>query len=111
MVKDGQVYHGLNYVYKKNPGSYLVQFQSQLEQHGFGKIQYFIKHRHMGYAVVNILSNTGRNICQTGTAPAKDPVLREFLLAGVLGSHFIGVKETEFQGHSLKSDHFKGSFC
>ena len=27
--------------------------------------------------------------------PAKDPVLREFLLAGVLGSHFIGVKETQ----------------
>ena len=95
MVKGGQVYHGLNYVYKKNSGSYLVQFQSQLEQPGFGKIQYFIKHRHMGYAVVNILRNTGRNIYQTGIAPAKDPVLREFLLAGVLGSHFIGVKETQ----------------
>ena len=29
MVKDGQVFHGLNYVYKKNSGSYLVQFEFQ----------------------------------------------------------------------------------
>ena len=73
---------------EKNSGSYLVQFQSLLDQPGFGKI-------HVGYAVVNIFRNTRRNICQTGISPAKDPVLKEILLAGVLGSHFIRVKETQ----------------
>ena len=95
MVKDGQVYHGLNYVYKRNSGSYLVQFKTQHGQPSFGKIHYFVKHRNEGYAVVNVFRNTGINICQIGVAPAKDSVLTEFLLSGVLGKHFTGVKETQ----------------
>lgn len=70
-------------------------FASQHEQLGFGKIQYFVKHQFMGYAVVNVLRNTEISICQVGVAPAKDTVLIEFLSSGVLGSYCIGVKETE----------------
>ena len=95
MVKDGQIFNGLNYVCKRNSGSYLVQFETRHGQPSFGKIQYFVKHRNVGYAVVNVLRNTGTNICQIGFAPAKDSVLTEFLLSGVLGKHFTGVKETQ----------------
>ena len=95
MVKDGQVYHGLNYVYKNNSGSYLVQFEFQHHRPGFAEIQYFINHRNKGYAVVNILRNTGFNICRIGLSPANDPVLIEFLSSGVLGSHFTGVERIQ----------------
>lgn len=92
MVKDEQVYHGLNCVYKKNSGSYLVQFECQHHLPGSGEIKYFIKHRSKGYVVVNILRNTGFTICTIGLALAKDPILGKFLSSGVLGSHFTGVE-------------------
>ncbi|XP_068728838.1 uncharacterized protein [Montipora capricornis] len=46
MVKEGQMYHGLNYVYKKNSGSYLVQFET-------------VNLIHLALERFNILSNTG----------------------------------------------------
>lgn len=86
MKKDGQVYHSLNYVRKKNSASYLVQFKEQnIEEASFGEIYYFAKSGNAGYAVVNVLRNTGVNICQTGLVAPKDPVVREFLSSGVLG--------------------------
>ena len=68
------MYHGLNYVYKKNSDSYLVQFKTA------NLIQLALETFNVGYAVVNVLSNTSRNICQTGIAPAKDPVCFRLLL-------------------------------
>ena len=95
MKTDGQVYHSLNYVRKKNSASYLVQFKEQnIEEASFGEIYYFAKNGNAGYAVVNVLRNTGVNICQTGLVAPKDPVVREFLSSGVLGCHFTGVKRT-----------------
>ncbi|KAJ7392335.1 hypothetical protein OS493_011993 [Desmophyllum pertusum] len=38
MMKDGQVYHGLNYVHRRNSASYLVQFKLRDEQPSFGKL-------------------------------------------------------------------------
>ena len=46
MVKEGQMYHGLNYVDKKNSGSYLVQFET-------------VNLIHLALERFNILSNTG----------------------------------------------------
>ena len=44
MKKNGQVYHSLNYVRKKNSASYLVQFKVPgVEQPSFGEIHCFIK--------------------------------------------------------------------
>lgn len=44
MKKNGQVYHSLNYVRKKNSASCLVQFKVPgVEQPSFGEIHCFIK--------------------------------------------------------------------
>lgn len=95
MLKDGEVYHGLNYVYKRNSASHFVQFNdTACEKPEFGVIHYFFKLQNVGYAVVNVLKNTEINVCQVGVGTAKDPVLKEFLSSGFLGSHFIGVLKT-----------------
>ena len=96
MMKHGQVYHGLNYVRRRNSASYLVEFKLQYdEQPGYGEVQYFAKYRNVGYAAINIFRNTGLNICQTGLADPIDLVMREFVSSHVLGCHFIGVQRTE----------------
>ena len=94
MVKEGQVYHGLNYVRRGNSASYLVQFQSNDGLPNFGEVQYFAKNENVGYAVVNVLRNAPVNICENGLAAPTDPVVKEFLKARILGCHFIGVQHT-----------------
>lgn len=94
MMRSGQIFHGLNYVYRRNSASYLVQFQSQDEQPSFGEVQYFAKCGNEGFAVVKVFRNTELNVCQNGLPVPKDAVVKEFLSSGVLGYHFIGVQQT-----------------
>jgi len=70
MKKDEQAYYSLDYVQA------LVKFITMPK----------VKMVAMQWG---ILRNTGVNICQTGLATPKDPVVREFLSSGVLGCHLL----------------------
>ncbi|XP_028403523.1 uncharacterized protein LOC114526207 [Dendronephthya gigantea] len=92
MKKNGEVYHSTSYVRKKKSVSFLVKIKEADEY--FGEVKFFVKKENTGFAVIRVYHSLNYNVCQEGLPQPTDPVLREFLHSGHLGSHFIAVEKT-----------------
>ncbi|CAB4001342.1 Hypothetical predicted protein [Paramuricea clavata] len=93
MTKHGEVYHSTSYARRKNAVSFLVKIKEDNEEY-FGKVNFFVKQRNTGFAVVEVYRSLQYNICQNGLPEANDPILKEFCSSGYLGCHFVAVEKT-----------------
>ena len=96
MEKKGESFHSDSYPYKRTSCSYFVCFQVGLNEESYGIVKCFLVKNNVPYAIVREFKNLDKNVCQTEElGDPDDGVVLTFHQAGLLGSHFQAVQETE----------------
>lgn len=95
MEKSGETFHSEGYSYKRSSCSYFISFAANDDGEKYGKVQCYLKSNDELFAIIKEFASLNKTVCQTDeVANPEDPVILRCCQDGVLGSHFVAVRET-----------------
>ena len=93
MIKNGQIFHSLSYKAKGQSCSYIVQFERDRCMR-YGTVVCFLLVNDRPLAAIKLFHSLGGNVSSDLPEP-EDEMLRTFHQRGLLGPHFVAVRESE----------------
>ena len=95
MDKDNEVFHSDSYPYRRNSCSCFICFKEGQNEENYGVIKCFVMKGQQPYAIIKEYRNLHKNVYQSSELQdPNDPIMLTFQQAGILGTHFTAVAET-----------------